>query len=192
MNATLQDRFDRLAFRLSELDANLSDPAIAVGVNTLAANEIAAEVEGGGGGGGEVTGFSNAALAQLAGVTIRISQPFRGPGEPLEIVHGDDYADADGRAIDVTVTGLDDDLDLTSAAGHLSLRLASDVVTFIATDISRVGDDVVLRFEPTAAETSGLRVSQNWKYDVQFTLASGRKITPIAEAEAVVLASYSG
>ena len=36
-----------------------------------------------------------------------------------------------------------------------------------------------------------LRVSRNWKYDVQLTLASGRKITPIAEAEAVVLASYS-
>jgi hypothetical protein len=49
----------------------------------------------------------------------------------------------------------------------------------------------VLRFEPTAVETSGLRVSRNWKYDVQLTLTSGRKITPIAEAEAFVLASYS-
>jgi hypothetical protein len=61
----------------------------------------------------------------------------------------------------------------------------------VATDISRAGDDVVLRFEPPSAETSGLRVSRNWKYDVQLTLASGRKITPVTEAEAMVLASYS-
>jgi hypothetical protein len=169
---------------------DLADPAIAVGASSLAAEEIAAEVEGGDGG-GEVTGFSEAALSQLAGITIRVSQPFRGPGEALEIVHGDDYADVDGRAIEITVTGLDDDLDLSSAAGHMSLKLGSDVVTFTATDISDAGDDVVLRFEPSASDTSALRVSRNWKYDVQITLASGRKITPITEAEAVVLASYS-
>ena len=171
---------------------DLADPAIAMGASALAADEIADEVDvGGGGGGGEVTGFSEAALAQLAGVTIRISQPFRGPGVPLEIVQGDDYVFEDGRAIEITVTGLDEDLDLDGAVGALSLSLGSDVVTFAATDISEAGDDVVLRFEPSAIETSGLRVSRNWKYDVQLTLAAGRKITPITEAEAFVLASYS-
>ena len=151
---------------------DLADPAIAVG-----------DVQ--------VTALTNAALAQLAGVTIRISQPFRGPGVPLEIVQGDDYAHADGRAIEVTVAGLDAGLGLTGASGQLSLKLAAESVTFTATDISRVGDDVVLRLEPSAAETSELRVSRNWQYDVQITLAGGRKITPISEAEAFVLASYS-
>lgn len=149
---------------------DLADPAVAVGASALAVEEIVDEV--GGGGGGEVTGFSNAALAQLAGVTLRISQPFRGPGEPLELVQGDDYAHADGRAIEVTVTGLDDDLELTGATGQLSLKLGSDVVTFAATDISEAGDDLVLRFEPAAAETSSLRVSRNWKYDVQLMLST--------------------
>lgn len=170
---------------------DLADPAIAVGAGSLALAEIEGVVGGGGSGGGEVTGFSNAALAQLAGVTLRISQPFRGPGVPLEIVQGDDYAHADGRAIEVTISGLDDDLDLIGAAGHLSLKYRFDVVSFAATDISRVGEDVVLRFEPTAVETSSLRVSHNWKYDVQLTLASGRKITPVTEAEAWVLGGYS-
>jgi hypothetical protein len=168
---------------------DLADPSVAIGMGATAVAEIAALVSGGGG--GEVTGFSNSALAQLAGVTLRLSQPFRGPGVPLEIVQGDDYAHADGRAIEITVTGLDGDLELTGAAGHLSLKLGSDIVTFGASDISRAGDDVVLRFEPAASETSSLRVSQNWQYDVQLTLASGRKVTPIAEAEARVRASYS-
>ena len=141
--------------------------------------------------GGESTAFTNAALAQLAGITMRVSQPFRGPGVPLELVQGDDYAHADGRAIDVTVAGLDTALDLTGAAGHLTLRLGAASITFTATDVSWAADDVVLRFEPSAAQTSGLRVSKNWQYDVQLTPASGRKITPIAEAEAHVLASFS-
>lgn len=169
---------------------DLADPAIAVGVAALAATEIADEVEVGAGG-GDVTGFSAAALAQLAGVTIRLSQPFRGPGEPLEIVQGDDYAHVDGRAIVVTISDVDEDLDIDGASGQLSLQLGSDAVTFAATDVSNAGADLVLRFEPTAAETSGLRVSRNWKYDVQLTLASGRKVTPITESEAHVLASYS-
>lgn len=171
---------------------DLADPTIAVGVGALAIGEIADEIgSGGGGGGGEVTGFSEAALAQLAGVTIRLSQPFRGPGEPLEIVQGDDYAHADGRAIEVTIAGLDEDLDVDGASGQLSLQLGSSQMTFTASDISSAGADLVLRFEPTAAETAGLRVSRNWKYDVQLTLASGRKVTPLTEGEAHVLAGYS-
>ena len=141
--------------------------------------------------GGVATGFAAAAIAQLAGVTVRIAQPFRGTGVPLELVQGDDYAHADGRAIEITVTGLDSGLDLTGATGQLSLKLGAAGATFEATDLSWVADDVVLRFEPSAAATSGLRVSKNWLYDVQISLASGRKITPITEAEAFVLASYS-
>src|SRR5690606_22286596 len=106
--------------------------------------------------GGEATGLSAAAIGHVAGVTVRSEQPFRGPGVPLEIVQGDDYSAADGRAVEVTVTGLDADLDLTGAAGQLTLQLGSESKTFSATDISRAGDDVILRFEPTAAETSGL------------------------------------
>lgn len=170
---------------------DLADPMIVMGAGSPALDEIAENVGGGSGGGGEVTGFSSAALQQLAGITIRLSQPFTGPDEPLLLVQGDDYSVADGRAIEITVTGLDTALDLSGAAGSLSLKLDDDLATFAATDIRRAGDDVVLRFEPAASETAGLRASQLWKYDVQLTLASGHKITPLAEACAIVRSSYS-
>lgn len=169
---------------------DLADPMIVMGAGSPALGEFAENV-GGGSGGGNVTGFSSAALLQLAGITIRLSQPFTGPDEPLLLVQGDDYSAADGRAIEITVTGLDMALDLSSAAGSLSLKLDDDLATFAATDIGRAGDDVVLRFEPAASETAGLRASQLWKYDVQLTLASGHKITPLAEACAIVRSSYS-
>ena len=72
---------------------------------------------------------------------------------------------------------------MTGAAGHLSLKLDDDVATFTATDIhGAAGGDLCAAFEPAAAETSALRRIPLWKYDVQLTLTSGRKITPLAEA----------
>jgi hypothetical protein len=170
---------------------DMADPAIAAGIGSLALDEIES-VASGGGGGGDVTGFSDAALQQLEGVTIRLSQPWNGPQLPLRIVQGDDYSADDVRSITVTVTGLDAGLVLTGAEGDLSLKLGETLVTFEATDISRSGSDVVLTFEPDAEETAALTTaSDSWRYDVQITLASGRKITPIAEAKAIVLASYT-
>lgn len=147
------------------------------------------QVAGGGGGGGEVTAFSSAALLQLAGLQIRVGSPANGPNNPLIIVRGDDYLDADGRAQTFTLTGTVPDL--TGATGKLTIKLADTEVEFDTATPAQVGDDWVIEVEMTAAETAALTVSTNWKYDLQLTLSNGHKWTPLYKRSAHVVEDYT-
>lgn len=164
------------------------------GVSRFTANALEQAPSGGGGGGGSVTvaSLEAAAIAQLAGITVTVSQPFRGTNEPLELVQGDDYSSDDDQEITVTITGLGASFDVSGASALLTLKKGSTEVGFTATGVTKPADDVICVFEPTAAETAGLDpAGDDWRYDVQITLASGNKVTPIRKAKAIVYPSYS-
>lgn len=119
-----------------------------------------------------VTGFSSAALSQLAGMNIQLVSPIADDGV-ISIVRGDDYAAVDGRAVDLkNEEGTWPDL--TGATITLTAKLDTETLTTTGQVVTPVGSQHV-QIELTSAETDlkpGI-----WDYDIQATLASGNIVT---------------
>jgi len=110
-------------------------------------------------------------MTRLTAVGVSLTTPVDAEGETITIDCGDEYAAADGRSIDLTVTGASD-----FTAGTVALKIGRFL---IAGTILSSGPNAsqVVRFEPTAAQTARLNPStRRWKLKV--VLANGHPISP--------------
>jgi hypothetical protein len=113
-------------------------------------------------------------------------------GGNVQIVRGDDYANADGRALtfdisDPTGTGLPS---LTGATVRLKTGLPNRpnlaVLNVTGTVVTATGTTRTVRFELTSAQTAVL-VPIAYNFDVEATLSTGRVIT-LLQGQCIVLA----
>lgn len=138
--------------------------------------------------GGEVSSFSAAALAQLAGIEVTISPTFAG-GRRLEIVQGDDYSNTDSHALTLSISGIT--ISLTGATAYLYWERGATKVTMTATNVAQSGSDWVFRFEPTAAVTTAMAIADDWKASlVVIPAATTRRITYYRTRSARVLERF--
>ena len=135
----------------------------------IAEDAATAAAGGGGGGGGEVTGFSAAALAQLAGVEISLASTTQTDNSSLDLVQGCDYSADDGTAILWTLT---DTADLTGASATLTLKRGATSETFTGTVTETATNTWQLAVELTATETAALATANDWSYSLTLTLAN--------------------
>jgi len=137
--------------------------------------EIAEDAEtaaagGGGGGGGLITGLTSSALAQLAGVEIRLGSNNMTDAESLDLVKGCDYDADDGTAKTWTIT---DTADLSDATATLTLKRGATSQTYTGT-VTDTGDDAwEIAIEFTAAQTAALTAGVDWTYILDLNLANG-------------------
>jgi hypothetical protein len=113
-------------------------------------------------------------------------------GGNMQIVRGDDYANADGRALtfnisDPTGSGLPS---LTGATVRLKTGLPNRPnlpnLNVIGTVVTATGTTRTVRFELTSAQTAVL-VPIAYYFDVEATLSTGRVIT-LLQGQCIVLA----
>lgn len=106
--------------------------------------------------------------------TVTVVSPVAEDGT-IQIVRGDDYFAADGRSIDIVITG---GHDLTGATAKLTSRKGT--VTWQLSSVSILtpaGSSKTIRFESSRSETKDLAVG-SWKYDVEVTLSNTHSFTP--------------
>lgn len=154
-----------------------------------------AEIIGGGGGGssdGIVKGFNNAGVialqAALATRTINVQSPLVITSAGVivvQIVAGDDYYNADGRAI--TLPNLNGSWpDWTGATYSVEFgSLTVDAVPIVSTGSSRS-----IYFELSAAQTTALEATDagdGITFDVVVTLANDHRTTVVKEAVLSIL-----
>lgn len=114
-----------------------------------------------------------------AGFSITVVSPLSQNGRKLEIVRGDDYANADGRAIDFTsaswptLTAATVSFQAKATPGAATLTKAMSVVT--ATGTKKV------RLELADTDTASLTPGA-FAYDVVATLTNGNKVTLVRGA----------
>lgn len=125
-------------------------------------------------------GTAGYALGRIGTATVTATQPVSGDGQVLLLVRGDDYVEADGRALEFSSASWPNLTGVTSVT--LTVRSKStDTVLFTKTDkvASRVvgaGTQTVV-FEPAAADTAALvPPGLSAKFDVEAVLST-RKIT---------------
>jgi hypothetical protein len=139
-----------------------------------------------------IDGIVDTILARIAAAVTFVSPIIS--SDTIEIVQGDDYKDADGRALSFALT--DHGFNLTGATCKLTIHdLNGENADITSTGaIVEVDDDATLTFELTAAQTTTLSVSDNrHEYDVQIILSPGvsqRIVTPY-RGTVTVLEQYS-
>lgn len=173
LSLTDDDDFDALLAVFYVTTTNTAATFDAVSERVLleiSEDAAAAAAGGGGGGGGDVTGLSAAAIAQLAGTTIRLASTEQTDNRHLEIVRGCDYAAADGTALTWTIT---DAQDLTAATATLTLKKGATTQAFTGTVTETAADTWQISIELTAAQTDALTASlTDWTYSLTLTLAN--------------------
>ena len=112
-------------------------------------------------------------------------------GGNVQIVRGDDYANADGRALTFEISDPSSALpSLTGATVRLKTGLPNRpnlaVVNQIGTVVTATGTTRTVRFELTSAQTAPL-VPIAYNFDVEATLSSARVIT-LLQGQCIVLA----
>jgi hypothetical protein len=109
---------------------------------------------------------------------ISVSSGTNAPSNRLIIIRGDDYSSAENRSIDWTDTGsVWPDLTSGSISFTAKKNTRDSTLTSTGSVIVATGANKQVRAEPTHAETTGLKVGDDWLYDVQVTLPSGSFIT---------------
>ncbi len=121
-----------------------------------------------GGGTVDIAALAAAIVAALSG-SLTVTTPVSVDGTSIELVQGDDYFAADGRALEWTRS---DWPDLTGATITLNVQTASGIVTIAGTaPVVGAGVEQTVRAEMTAAETASLDIGFN-DFDVKAVLAS--------------------
>lgn len=117
-----------------------------------------------------------AVVSQLSGSSVTVTSPVLSATE-VEIVQGDDYYDADGRAITFTITGAGA---LASfAGGSCSLNLedrAGEVAEVAGTIVTGTGSTRVVRFDVPSTTTADLREGRG-EFEAEVTLSGGHVLT---------------
>ena len=133
---------------------------------------------------GKPSGLSN--LLRIGSASVVVVSPIGLTGDVV-VIAGDDYLNADGRAIDFTLAASSVTWpDLTSAVVTLRYRKMSGgaVLTKTMTVVTPTGASATVRLELTKAITETL--SGKYKYDVEAVLANTRVVTLISGSLLVV------
>lgn len=136
---------------------------------------------------------SDIANLDFSGATITNQSPITDDGEFNPLVRGDDYLDADGRALIFHL--LDHGMDLAGATAKLTLvdthYQVDDLTITGQITIDDTAGDADLAFELTSTQTTALLPGINrYEWDIQLTLASGSQVTPV-RGELTVYRSYT-
>lgn len=109
----------------------------------------------------------------------------------LTLVRGDDYYNADGRAIAFVDSSLNWP-DLTGASVQLTLTpTGGGTAVTVSGTISSPTTNKAVRFDLSAATTGGLVIGAGaYRYDVQAALTSTHKVT-LARGSVTVFADYT-
>ena len=102
-------------------------------------------------------------------MSISITSPNTTSSQLLELVYGDDYYNADNRAITFELTGFPV---MIGATVVFCVDKGSSVLSFPCT----VVDTDTIRLELTAAQIATIEVGY-WQYDVQATLSNTHVVT---------------
>lgn len=124
---------------------------------------------------GRPSGLSN--LLRIGSASVAVVSPIGLTGDVV-VIAGDDYLNADGRAIDFTLAASSVTWpDLTGATVTLRYRRQSGgaVLTRAMTVVTPTGASATVRLELTKAITETL--SGKYKYDVEAVLANTRTVT---------------
>lgn len=149
-------------------------------------NQLSAIGSGGGGGGENVTveGFTEGAIAQLAGIQVSVSAPTMGDDMVFEdVVSGDNYA-ATGRRLTVNVEGwAGNDLNEDGASIVFVAKRegTEDRLEWTASSVADLtGGNWTIYFSPTAAETT--RLPGTWRGQIEGRFNTNSPQTIIARA----------
>lgn len=110
-----------------------------------------------------------------AGASITTRAPVASGGA-VSIVQGDDYATADGRALE-WVNAAGSWPDLTGA----TIKFSVGSLTVTGSVVTPSGANQKVRVELTAVQTGALALG-TFRYDVEATLSTGRKVTLVIDA----------
>lgn len=121
--------------------------------------------------GASISAIATALAASLGGSNITVAKP---PvvGVAVDVIAGDDYYSADGRALIWTLTGTYPDY--TSAT---VLMVVEGIGTFAGTIVTPTGSTRVVQVE--LSKTNTLSFAKTQGYYVQVTLSGGHVTTPI-------------
>jgi hypothetical protein len=139
----------------------------------------------------EATQLAILAQTSLIGTgAVSVTSPVRQDGTLNDLVVGDAYQQATGRAIQITITGVSAGLQtaLATATVHLGFRAFGKSrqspefrrYEFAGTIVS-VGASTVVRFELTTAQTKGI-LPGRYDYDIEFR-TGGNYLTEVASVE---------
>jgi hypothetical protein len=150
--------------------------------------EVLPSISGGGGGGSDpllnevpgsyAAGTAGAALGRIGTGTINVVSPLSASGD-LTLIAGDDYLDADSRALSFT-NSAGTWPNLTGATITLvAIRNGSTLIEVTGSVVTPTGSQSV-KVEPTAADLappSNASASWEYIYGVYATLSNGHKVT---------------
>jgi len=126
----------------------------------------------------------------LGSGTVVVNAPLSTDGQTLTLVVGDDYYEADGRAIEFRPSTDGDWPDLTGA--QVVLTVSTDygqVLLSVAGTVVNPTTNKLVRFELSSTDTNNLRHGAN-KFAVEATLANGHNVTLVAQGKCIVLPDY--
>lgn len=124
---------------------------------------------------GETTGFSAAALAQLAGINVTVVTPYDPTKRQVTLKHGDDYLTAAGTAITFTNSNNTwHDLSTVDTV-RMGGRREDDTFTAVGAITSETGPQTIT-IDIAAADWANIAAG-TWNCDVEATLTSGHVVT---------------
>jgi len=183
------DFADAVSLGLSRIDAAITSRATPADIPSVSA--IADQVWDELIAGHAVSGSTGATLSAIKAKTdtigslsVSVTSPVATDGT-ISIVPGDDYFAADGRSIDIAVTGAS--YTLVGATGiSLAIRLKRSSLTLLTLTGSAISS-TTLRFEPTAAQTALLADDTVYDYQVQATILATSHVTTVQEGALTTL-----
>lgn len=124
------------------------------------------------------TGSAGWAIGRIGSGVIEVVNPLAQDGLALTIIRGDDYLAADGRAID-WIDNQSQWPDLTSGSVVFTAlkNTRNSTLTSVGSIVNATGTNKKVRVEFTKAQTSVLKIGDDWHYDVQVTLPNSDVIT---------------
>lgn len=126
-------------------------------------------------------------LFATPGAHVTYTGPVATNGD-ITIVRGDDYSNTDGRGLEWTTTSASEWPTLTGATVTFTVKSRSagtTELTVTGTVVTATGAAKSVRVELTAGQTA-LAVGNDHAFDVQATLAGGRKVTLVRGTLAVL------
>jgi hypothetical protein len=113
------------------------------------------------------------ALNAIGSATVTVVSPVASDGTAITLIYGDDYYNADGRALAFTGTNWPT---LTGGTATLRIQTAAGVVAIVGT----VTGAAACRFDVTKAQVESLGVGV-WGYDLEAALITSAHIATLAQ-----------
>lgn len=164
LNASITGEADSIQTVTNKLDTMLESDGP---VYRFTTNALEQGPSGAGGGGTATLENQLAILEQLGGANVTVTSPLTEDGSVINVVEGDSYYHADGRALNFTFSGVP-----SLTGGSFSFKVASASLTVAAT----VTSATTLRVELSEANTLTLAPGKA-TFHVDGTLSNGHHLT---------------